>query len=467
MTRTARPPGPKRLPLLGSLPALSRDPLGFLSDMARNYGDVAYTRIGSSHLYMINDPALIEEALVGRHRECVKDAGTRELIPLVGHGLLTSEGDFWRKQRKLSAPPLQPKRIASYADTMVACSERAIASFRDEEVRDVHVDMMGLTLEIVGKTLLGVDTRGEAERMAHIVEAAMAYFDKQLFTWHGVLPQWVITPERVAFRKAVVELDRIVYGIIERSRAAGAHADHLLARLAQARDDNGEAMSDEQLRDEAVTMLLAGHETTAIALSFAVYALSEYPEAAARLRAEIDAQLGGRPALLADLPRLKYLDAVMRETLRLYPPAWLIGREIVQAFELGGYLLQPKEQIMMSPYTVQRDPRFFPDPERFLPERWLQPPATPLPKFTYFPFGGGPRVCIGNHFAMMEIALVLATLLQQVELTVVPGFELKFSPVVTLRPANGVPVLVRRRRAAPAARRSPWTERAPAPAPET
>jgi len=295
----------------------------------------------------------------------------------------------------------------------------------------------------------------------------MAYFDKQLFTWHGVLPQWLITTERVAFRRAVAELDRIVYRIIERSRAAGAQADHLLARLAQARDDDGEVMSDEQLRDEAVTMLLAGHETTAIALSFAVFALSEHPQAAARLRAEIDAQLGGRPAMMTDLPKLKFLDAVMRETLRLYPPAWLIGREIVQAFEMGGYLLQPKEQIMMSAYTVQRDSRFFPDPERFLPERWLEAPATPLPKFAYFPFGGGPRVCIGNHFAMMEVALVLATLLQQVELTVVPGFELKFSPVVTLRPANGMPVLVRRRRAAPAMRPSPWTIRAPAPAPET
>jgi cytochrome P450 len=192
-----------------------------------------------------------------------------------------------------------------------------------------------------------------------------------------------------------------------------------------------------------------------------VYALSEHPDVAARLRAELDAQLGTRPAVMADLPKLKYLDAVMRETLRLYPPAWLIGREIVQPFEIGGYTLQPGESIMMSPYTVQRDGRFFPEPDRFMPERWLEPPATPLPKFAYFPFGGGPRVCIGNHFAMMEIALVLATLLQQVELTVVPGFELKFSPVVTLRPAQGVPVLVRRRGVAPPARKSPWTLRAP------
>ena len=462
MARNARPPGPRGLPLLGSLPALSRDPLGFLIDLAR-YGDVAFATIGRSPLYMINDPLLIEEALVGKHRECAKDFGTRELIPLVGNGLLTSEGEVWKKQRRLAAPPLSPKRIASYADTMVACAERTIAGFRDEQVRDVHADMMTLTLEIVGKTLLGVDTRGEAERIAHIVEVAMAYFDRQLFSWHGMLPMWLPTPERSAFRKVVAELDRIMYRIIERCRTSDPDADHLLARLMNARGEHGETMSDEQLRDEAVTMLLAGHETTAIALSYAVFALSEHPQVCARLRQEIDGHLGSRPATLADLPRLRYLDAVMRETLRLYPPAWLMGREIIQRFELGGYTLEPGEQIMMSPYVVHRDARLYPEPERFLPDRWLTPPTPPLPRFAYFPFGGGPRVCIGNHFAMMEISLVLATLMQQVELTVVPGFEMTFSPVVTLRPAKGVPVLVRRRRAAPPPRRSPWSLQAPAP----
>jgi cytochrome P450 len=444
------------------LPALSRDPLAFLRQLAA-HGDVVFTRIGTGPVYMINDPLLIEETLVGKHRECIKDFGTRELIPLVGHGLLTSEGEVWKKQRRLASPPLSPKRIASYADTMVACAERTIAAFRDEQVRDVHADMMTLTLEIVGKTLLGVDTRGDSERIAHIVEVAMAYFDRQLFSWHGMLPKWLITRERVAFRKAVVELDRIIYRIIERCRTSDPDADHLLARLMHARDEHGEAMSDQQLRDEAVTMLLAGHETTAIALSYAVFALSEHPAACARLREEVDQQLASRPATLADLPRMPYLDAVMRETLRLYPPAWLIGREIVEPFELGGYALAAGEQIMLSPYVVQRDARLFREPERFLPERWLSPPKSPpLPRFAYFPFGGGPRVCIGNHFAMMEIALVLATLVQQVELTVVPGFQLQFSPVVTLRPRRGVPVLVRRRRLAPPPRRSPWSLRAPA-----
>jgi cytochrome P450 len=456
------PPGPKRLPLIGSLPALSRDPLAFMLELGHDYGDLSYTTVGSTSLYMVNDPLLIEEVLLGRHRECVKDWGAQQLVPLVGRGLLTSEGDFWKRQRKLASPPLAPRRIAGYADTMVACAEREFGAFRQDEVRDIHADMMRLTLEIVGKTLLGFDTGREAERISSIVHVAMDYFDKQFWTWHGVLPQWIATKERRAFRACVRELDRIMYAIIARCRARGEAGDDLLARLAGARDDAGAPMSDQQLRDEAITMLLAGHETTALALSYAVHLLSQNPAVAARARSEVDAVLGGRPASSADLPQLKLIDAVVRETLRLYPPAFALGREVVIPFELGGYTMPKGAQLNFSPYAVHRDRRWFPEPERFLPERWLTPPEPPLPKLAYFPFGGGPRVCIGNHFAMMEATLVLATLLQQLELTIVPGYQLKLAPSVTLRPAGAIPVLVRRRGRAPAPRNSPWSLRAPA-----
>jgi cytochrome P450 len=457
-----RPPGPKRLPLIGSLPALSRDPLAFMLELGRSYGDIAYTTIGRTALYMINDPLLIEEVLMGRHRECTKDLGARELMALVGNGLLTSEGDFWKRQRKLASPPLAPKRIAGYADTMVACAERECGTFRAEEVRDIHADMMRLTLEIVGKTLLGVDTGREAASISEIVHVAMDYFDKQFWTWHGILPKWISTKERRAFRLAVRELDRIIYAIIARGRARGEEADDLLSRLANARDDSGAPMSDEQLRDEAVTMLLAGHETTALVLSYAVYMLSQNAAVAERARAEVDAVLGSRPAVVGDLPQLKLVDAVVRETMRLYPPAFAIGREVATPFELGGYTLPKGAQLTIAPYVIQRDARFFPDPERFQPERWLTPREPALPRFAYFPFGGGPRVCIGNHFAMMEATLVLATMLQQLELTVVPGYRLALSPSVTLRPAGPIPVLVRRRIPAPTPRRSPWSLHAPA-----
>jgi cytochrome P450 len=419
-----------------------------MMNFAHGYGPIAYTRIGGTRMYMLGDPALIEETLLGRYRECVKDAGTREVIPLVGLGLLTSEGELWKRNRKLASPPLSPKRIANYADTMVECTERMCESFRDGEVRDIHVDMMALTLEVVGKTLLGFDARGEAERIARILDVSMIYFDKQLRTWQGLLPKWVLTRDRIAFRKVLVELDQIVYGIIDRCRKSDHEAEHLLARLINARDEDGQAMSDTQLRDEAVTMLLAGHETTAIALSFAIYALSENPEIAQRLRDELDTKVSSRRLTLADLNALPYLDAVSKETLRLYPPAWAIGREVVTPFELGGYTLNPGAQIIMSPYTTQRDGRIFPEPERFKPERWLDGSTDDLPKFAYFPFGGGARVCIGNHFATMELKLLLGTLMQHVELKVLPGFKLKLEPIVTLRPKTGVKVRVHRKRAA-------------------
>lgn len=446
MKRALRmPPGPRGLPVLGSLLELNRDLLGFLVEL-HNYGDVSCAMLGTTPHYMLNTPALIEEALVGKHRECIKDLGTRELVPLVGNGLLTSEGDFWRRQRKLASPPLQPKRIAAYADTMVECADRAFSGLRDDEVRDIGIEMGQLTLEIVSKTLLGTNARRDAERIRDVLEATMAYMKKQLFTGYGVLPKWIPTADRRRFRKALKEIDAIVYSMIARCRAEGESADYLLARLVKVRDENGEGMTDTQLRDEAITMLLAGHETTALTLCFAVYLLSENPAAAARLRDEVDAQLGGRPATVADIARLPFLDAVARETLRLYPPAYTIGREIIHEFEIGGYTLPVGSQLLVSPYAMHHDARLFPEPERFMPERWLDPAASALSRFAYLPFGGGPRVCIGNHFAMMEIALVLATLAQHAELTVVPGYQLRLDPVVTLRTHDSLRTVVRRRK---------------------
>jgi cytochrome P450 len=436
--------------VLGSARALAQDILGFLLELGRRYGDVSCAKVGLSELYMLNDPALVEEVLVGRHRECVKDYGTRLLIPLVGHGLLTAEGEPWRRQRKLAAPPLQPKRIASYAQTMVECAARELASFRDGELREIHVDMMRLTLEIVGKTLLGFDTRADAERVSDVIEAVMDYMDKQMNSPEGMLPQWIVTPDRFRFRMAIRELDAIIYRIMARCRAQGTDVDHLLARLMDARDESGEALHDVQLRDEAVTMLLAGHETTALTLTYACYLLARHPAAAARLRQELDQRLGERLPGIEDLPELPYLDAVVKETLRLYPPAYLLGREVAKPFEIGGYPLEVGQQLMFSPYVMQREARFFPQPIRFLPERWLDP-ALDRPRFAYFPFGGGPRICIGNHFATMEAALVLAVITQQVELAPKPGYQLGLHPVVTLRPADGVPMRVTRRKPATAA----------------
>jgi cytochrome P450 len=242
--------------------------------------------------------------------------------------------------------------------------------------------------------------------------------------------------------------------MIERARHTAGDADHLLARLLRARGDAGETLSDAQARDEAMTMLLAGHETTALALTYAVYALSREPACEARLRDEL-AAIGDRPLVLADLARLPYLDAVIRETLRLYPPAWVFGRQVISSFHLAGYALPVGAEIICSPYALHRDPRFYAEPERFMPERWLDPGRLALPRYAYVPFGAGPRVCIGSHFALLEIALVLGSILQQVKLQVVPGYRLRLAPVITLRPRGGLPVLVRRLRPPPQQRQAP------------
>lgn len=446
LRRAARPPGPAGLPWLGTTLASNRDPLRWVCELGHGYGPISSTRFGPIRVYLVNDPELIESVLVGQHRDCIKDSWQRELSSLVGNGLLTSEGERWRHHRRLAAPALQPKRIANYAATMVECTDRFFARFANRERRRIEVDMSALTLEIAGKTLLGFDASGQTERVATILHAAGEHLTRQLYSFQAILPRWVPTPTRLRYRAAVSELDGMLYDIVRRCRSEAEPADHFLARLVAARSEDGQALTDVELRDEAVTMLLAGHETTALTLSFACHALATHPQVAAAVREEVDGVLGTRAVEFGDLPRMPLLDAVLRETLRLYPPAYLLGREVVNGFELGGYNVPVGTDLMMSPFSVHRDPRLHPEPERFDPERWLAPRAHALHRFAYFPFGGGPRVCIGSHFALLESAIVLAMLVQRFELEAVPGFALQLRPSVTLRPGTaGVQVELRRR----------------------
>jgi len=443
---TRLPHGPKGIPVLGSALAFMRDPLRFYQDVSRDYFGLAYARLGSVDLYIASDPALVETLLVGKHRDCVKDVITRELFPLVGNGLITNDGDSWRRQRKLSAPPFQPKHIIEYADVMVECSQRAFATYRHDEQRDFHRDIMALTLEIVGKTLLGFDPQSESERVAQAMEDAIPYFEERLFSLRGLLPRQLPSSAARRFRRAKRELDQVVRAVIARAQNDGsAESKYLLARLIRSRDEDGRGMTEQQVADEAITMLLAGHETTALAVMFCVYELSRNPDIARDVRSEIDTQLAGHPARNSDLPRLPLLDAVIREVLRLYPPAPVFGREVAVPLELGGYDIPRGATIGVSPYAMHRNPRYFPEPDRFHPQRWLSGSTDALPKFAYFPFGGGPRICIGQHFALMEAALILATLLQQVELEVPAGFRMELKPVITLRSRYGLPVRARRR----------------------
>jgi cytochrome P450 len=439
-----RPAGPRVFPLLGALPLIARDPLAFYSRMSCDFGPISYAPVVRSELYVVGGPELVDELLTVRHKSLIKDSITRALRPLVGDGLLTSEGELWKRQRKLSAPLFAPKRLLSYEQAMVDCAQRAFASFQHGQRRDFHVDSMAVTLEVVARTLLGISDPTQLAEVGQLVDTVLAYYAERLHSWGVLLPLDFPTPAYRRFVRAKRELDALVRGVIDHVRRQDADADHLLARLVRARSDDGQGMSEQQLLDEAVTMLLAGHETTALTLMFTVYLLSRHPPEAAKLQQEIDDVLGGRPVRVSDLEHMPVLDSVLRESLRLYPPAYVFAREATESFELGGHQLPAGAQILISPYAIQRNPRLWSQPTRFDPSRWLTGEARKLPRFAYLPFGGGNRICIGSHFAMQEAALLMATLLQQVALDVQPGFQLQLEPVVTLRSRSGLPVRVRR-----------------------
>jgi cytochrome P450 len=437
------PPGPRGLFLLGNTLSLLREPFDYPIRCARQYGDVVRLRFLGTEFYQLNHPDAIEYVLRGNHRNFSKDKGTRLLSSLLGQGLLTSEGELWRRQRRLAQPAFQLDQVQKYGDVMRTCTERALRDWRPGEVRDVHADMARLTLEIASLTLLGASVAGEADRVGRALEAVMTYFASMMvfFPWLHRLP----TPGNLRYWRAIKDLDRIIYGTIAKRRESGVEGDDLLSRLLAARDEDGAQMTDRELRDELVTLLLAGHETTALALSFSFYLLAQHPAAAARLAAELDEVLQGRPANAAVVPRLRYTEWVVKESMRLYPPAPGIGREARNDCEIAGYFVPRGTQLALTQWIVHRDGRWFDDPEAFKPERWDNDLARRLPRCAYFPFGDGPRICIGNHFAMTEAVLILATILGRYRLSLAPGYTLELLPSITLRPKRGVKMVVQER----------------------
>jgi cytochrome P450 len=420
-----------------------RDPLDYPVQIARQYGDVVRARIGKLVFYMLVHPEHIEYVLRGNHKNFSKDKGTRLLSGLLGEGLLTSEGDLWRRQRRLSQPAFQVDQVEKYSDVMVSYAERMLLKWQGGQIRDIHIDLMKLTLEIVAQTLFSASVEGKAEVVGEAMEIVMNYFASPI-VW---FPLWqkLPTPGNRRFSSAIQQLNSIIYETIARRRSGESQGNDLLARLLAARDEDGSQMTDKQLRDELVTLFLAGHETTALALSYTFYLLANNPHADARLAAELDEVLQGRLPTHADVPRLQYAEWVVRESMRLYPPATSIGREALSDCEIGGYFVPKGTQIAIMQWITHRDARWFDDPEAFKPERWDNDLVRRLPRCAYFPFGDGPRICIGNQFAMMEAILVLATIAQRYRLTLAPGFTLELLPSVTLRPKTGVQMVVHSR----------------------
>jgi cytochrome P450 len=448
MARTDLPPGPRGTLVGGSLRDFSARRLDFFLDVAREYGRVSSFRFGPKRMFLVSDPALIEQVLVTDAKHYVKHFGARAYKPVLGNGLVTSEGDFWLRQRRLSQPAFLKQRVHSYAPVMAELTRRMLADWRPGQHVEVEYEFSGLTSAIALKTLFGLES---TEDRAAFVDALREAFDLMSDRFRKVLafPRWVPTPANLKLKRAIRHLDGVLEGFITAGRARAAEREKpgspageavdLLTRLLAARDEDGSAMTPRQLRDEAMTLYLAGHETTALTLSWSWVLLAQHPAAEDRLVEEWRRVLGGRSPTPDDLPNLPYTDAVITEAMRVYPPVYLIGREATRELELGGYRVKKGYTIFMSQWVNHRDPEYFPDPEAFRPERWLDGLVKRIPKYAYYPFGGGQRVCIGNTFATMEAVILLATVGQRYRFTLDPGAVIDFNPQITLLPRYGIP----------------------------
>ena len=437
----ALPPGPKGTLLGGNLAELRRDALGLYTRCAREFGDVSTLRFGLRRVYLINHPDLIESVLVTNARNWVKHYALKMNRLLLGDGLLTSDGDAWLRQRRLLQPLFHRDRLAGYGAVMVELAERVADSWRDGETRDLRADMTRLTLEIIAQALFGSGLTAKAGGIDAALREVGRSFNRRVASVI-ILPESVPTPANLRMRRAVRRLDEVLYDLIRQRKETGGR-DDLLSLLMQARHEDGGRMTDRQVRDEAMTLFLAGHDTTALTLSWCWYLLAQNPAACDALQAELASVLNGRPPTPADLPRLPYTERVILETMRLYPAAYMMGRQAVAACELGGYRLPAGATVLMAQWIMHRDPRWFDEPEKFHPDRWADGLAKRLPKFVYFPFGGGGRLCIGNSFAMMEACLVLATLARRCRFSLVPGHPVRPAPAITLKPEPGVLAVVR------------------------
>jgi cytochrome P450 len=411
---------------------MQRDPLAFLTSVAREYGDASSFKFGPQAVYFFNHPELIRDVLVTKDRSFMKGRALQRTKILLGEGLLTSEGDLHRRQRRLMAPAFHRDRVTRYAEVMIANAVRTADAWRDGETIDVAHEMMRLTLSVVAQALFGADVSGEADEIGTALTQLLENFNltlSPLSAWLERLP----LPRVRAMKSAIARLDRTIYSMIHERRRSGADRGDLLSMLLLAQDEEGGGgMSDQQVRDEAMTLFLAGHETTANALSWTWYLLAQDPEVERRLHEEVD-RMSRPPAVDARLP---FTQAVLSESMRLYPPAWLIGRLALEDVAIGSVTVPRGAVVIVSQYVMHRDARFWPDPHRFDPSRFLN--GAERPKFAYFPFGGGSRTCIGEGFAWTEGVLVLATIAQRWRLTLAQKEAVRPQPMITLRPRGGV-----------------------------
>lgn len=420
------------------------NPIVLFQHLSQEYGDIAHYKIGWNHILFLNHPDYIREVLVVQNDNFIKERTVQRTKMLLGEGMITAEGAQHRAQRQVAQPAFHRQRIPEYAGTMVREALLMRESWRDGEERDISIDMMRLTLNVVARTLFATDLGDEVNELAEAINRIMG-----LYNFLIMLPaaEWLVharPPGLAAFVRARKRIDAVVYRMIEAHRREHSDTGSLLDLMLHASPDHS-AASEQSLRDQVITIFLAGYETVANALSWTWYLLSENPECERRFHQEIDRELAGRQPTYNDVPRLRYVEMVLAESMRLYPPAWAMGRRAQDDFQLGDFFLPAKTTVLMSQFIMHRDPRFFPDPLRFDPERFTPEAKARRAKFTYFPFGAGTRQCIGESFAWIEGVLLLATLAQKWKLKLVAGHRAEPEPLITLRPKYGMRMQVQAR----------------------
>jgi cytochrome P450 len=439
-----RAPGPRGIPIVGSLFDAWRDPLKLLSEGARDHGNVVRFRFGAFQYLLVSGLSEIQYVLVKNQKNYVKSRSYQGVKLVLGEGLLTSEGEFWRRQRRLAQPAFHAQRLRGLVGSMASLTSEAIARWKtlaaSGRTLDMHDEMTRLTFRIVGKTLCSTDVEGDAQAIGKAMTVAVQFaneYVEQLVR----LPPWLPLPKNFRFKKALTTLDALVYRMIEEHRAESDHEGDLLGMLMSATDDgDGEGMTSKQLRDEVMTLVLAGFETTSNALSWTLYLLTKHPLVAKKVEEEATRVLGGRIATFEDLPRLEYTERVLQESMRLYPPAWCFERAALEADEVGGYSIPAGTTIAVCPYALHRNPAYWENPEAFDPDRFLPERSEARSRFAYLPFGDGPRICIGKSFAMMETKIVLAMMAGAFHLEFAGEDHVELDPGITLRPKNGMPM---------------------------
>ena len=402
--------------------------------------------MGPQQGYFLNDPRMIRDLLVVSAHKFKKGRALQRAKNLLGEGLLTSEGEFHLRQRRMIQPAFHRTRIAEYAASMVEYADKMANDWKDGEVRDIDKDMMHLTLQIVAKTLFSANVDDDADGIGTSMTSLVELFNYLLLPFSEWLEKLPL-PQSRRFRKARNTLNSVIYGIINERRRSGEDTGDLLSMLLMAQDEaDGSGMTDEQVRDEALTLFLAGHETTANAVTWTWYLLSLNADKEANLHEELDSVLGGRLPTIEDLPNLKYAESILAESMRLFPPAWAMGRLSLEEHEFGGFPIPERSLVLISPYVTHRDPRFWDDADKFIPERWEKLSVKEAgQRNIYFPFGGGVRRCIGESFAWTEGILLLATLARKWKLRMVPEQKIALQPMITLRPKYGMKMSIERR----------------------